>query len=150
MKIIELIDELKEEIEKSPKSVLSNRRAVDPEVFFEILRDMRNAVPEEIKKADAVNREKEQIIEAAMAEAANIIASAEDELRIRISDEKVAVEAETKAKELMQTAEGNAREITVGAKEYADDILQELESYITEYLRLLRKNRLELSSKRRN
>ena len=149
MKIIEYIDELREEIEKSPKSVLSNRRAVDPEVFLEILNDMRAAVPGEVKEAEEVLREKERILEAAKAEAANIIASAEDELKTRVSEDKITAEAETKAKELMQLAEANARQITLGAKEYADDILQELEGYLTEYLRLLRKNRLELSSKRK-
>ena len=150
MRIIELIDELQEEIEKSPKAVLSNRRSVDPEIFYEILRDMREAVPEEVKEAEAINREKESILEAARAEAAVIIASAEDELKTRVSEDRVTAEAEAKAKELLSLAEGNARQITAGAKEYADDILQELEGYLSEYLRLIHKNRSELSTKKKS
>ena len=149
MKIYELMDELKEELETSPKAVFSNKRSVDIDIVGEILTDMRKAIPEDIEHAVEMLREKEAILEAAREEAASIIRSADDELQTRISEENVAQEAEARSRQLMAQAEANAKEITIGAKEYADGILEELENYLADYLKVLRKNRLELSSKKK-
>ena len=122
MKIFELMDELKEELENSPKAVFSNKRSVDIDIVGEILTDMRKAIPEDIGHAVELVREKEAILEAAREEAAAIVKSAEDELQTRISEENVAQAAEACSRQLMAQAEANAKEITIGAKEYADDI----------------------------
>jgi vacuolar-type H+-ATPase subunit H len=149
MKVFELLDELKEELETSPKAVFSNKRSVDLDIINEVLTDLRNALPLEMEEAGQIIREKEAILSAARDEAASIIKSAEDELQQRVSEENVAQEAEARSRQLMATAEANAKEITIGAKEYADDILAELETYFADYLKLIRKNRLELASKKK-
>ena len=149
MKIFELMDELKEELENSPKAVFSNKRSVDIDIVGEILADMRKALPEDIEHAVELVREKDAILGAAREEAAAIIKSADDELQTRISEESVAQEAEACSRQLMAQAEANAKEITIGAKEYADDILAELENYLADYLKVLRKNRMELASKKK-
>jgi vacuolar-type H+-ATPase subunit H len=149
MKVFELMDELIEELETSPKALFSNKRSVDLDIVSEIITDLKNALPPEMEEAVQILREKDEILAAARDEAASIIRSAEDELQARVSEESVAQEAQTRAQQLIAQAEGNAKEITTGAKEYADDILAELENYLADYLKLLRKNRLELSSKRK-
>jgi UDP-N-acetylmuramyl pentapeptide synthase len=149
MKISELLDELKEEIENSPKSVFSNKRSVDVDIIHEIIADINAALPEEMKQAKKIAEEKEQIIAAARDEAAAIISSAEDELQTRISEDEIVREAEIKAGELKELAQSNAKEIIMGAREYADDILKELETYFADYLKMIRKNRMELSTKRK-
>ena len=149
MKIFELLDELTEEIEHSPKAVFSNKRTVDLDIILEIIGDLKAAIPTEVQEAEKIITEKEQVLSDAKEEAASIIASAEDELQTRVSESQVVQEAEAKVDELIKTAETNAREITIGAKEYADDILRELEVYFGDYLKVIRKNRLELSGKRK-
>jgi vacuolar-type H+-ATPase subunit E/Vma4 len=149
MKAIELLDELKEELESSPKAVFSNKRTVDLDIVLEILGDMRKALPVEMEEAGQIVREKEAILAAARDEAASIVKSADDELQTRISDESIAQEAEALSRQIKAQAEANAKEITIGAKEYADDILAELENYLADYLKLIRKNRLELAGKKK-
>lgn len=149
MKIFELLEELKAEIENSPKTVFSGRRTIEADVFLEIVNDLIAAVPEEIKQANAVLEERDQIIEDAKGEASAIIKSADDELQERVSESAVLQEAQAQAADLKKTAENNAKEITIGAKEYADDILQELENYLGDYLKIIRKNRLQLTGKRK-
>lgn len=150
MKVNELLDELREELENSPRSVFSNKRSVDVDIIFEILADIKAALPGEVKEAQKVLEEKEQILAAAREEAAAIVSSAEDELQTRVSETEVVREAEIKANELGELAQSNAKEIVVGAREYADDILQELENYFADYLKMIRKNRVELSGKRKD
>lgn len=150
MKIYELLDELKEEIENSPKAVFSNKRTIDTDICFEIINDILKAIPAEIKKAEELLNEKEQIVKKAEEEAASIVSSAEDELQTRISENSVIREAEIKAKELLKLAENNAREITLGSKEYADEILGEVEAYLEDYIKLIRKNRSELSPRKKS
>jgi vacuolar-type H+-ATPase subunit H len=149
MKVFELMDELIEELETSPKALFSNKRSVDLDIVNEIITDLKNALPSEMEEAAQILREKEAILSAARDEAASIIKSAEDELQARVSEESVAQEAEARSQQLIVQAEANAKQITVGAKEYADDILAELENYLADYLKVLRKNRLELASKKK-
>lgn len=149
MRIYELLDELREELENSPKAVFSNKRTVDLDILLEIMGDLKKEIPDEIAEAQRIIGERDQIIDKAHEEAASIINSADDELQTRISENNVLQEAEIKSKELLKLAEENAREITIGSKEYADDILGELETYLGDYLKVIRKNRLELSSKRK-
>ena len=150
MRIYELLEELREELENSPKAVFSNKRTVDLDILLEILGDMKNSIPDEIIEAQNLLAERDDIIGKANEEAASIISSAEDELQTRVSESSVLQEAELKSKELLNLAEANAKEITVGSKEYADDILGELETYLSDYLKVVRKNRLELSPKRKS
>jgi len=149
MKIFELLDELKAEIENSPKAVFSGKRTIEPEVLLEIVADMTAEIPEAVKQADQLVAERDAIIEEAKNEAKSIVRSAEDELQERVSESEVLQEAQRQAEELKKTAENNAREITIGAKEYADDVLQELEGYLADYLKIIRKNRLQLASRRK-
>ena len=139
MKLLELIDELKEEINESPKSVFSNKKAVDAEILLEILDDLISAVPEEVEEAKKLLAEKHKVLEDAKKEAEKIIKSAEEELARKVSEDEVTKAAEENAKELMLKANANAKEITVGAKEYADDIMKELELYFSDYLKACKK-----------
>ncbi len=150
MKIYELLDELKEEIENSPKAVFSNKRTIDTDICYEIIDDILKAIPGEIKKSEELIKEREQILKDAEEEAASIVSSAEDELKTRVCENSVIQEAEIKAKDLLKLAENNAREITLGSKEYADGILGELETYLADYIKLIRENRAELSVKRKS
>lgn len=150
MKILELLDELIDEIENSPKAVFSSKRSIDYDIVMEIINDLKNALPQELLDAEEILKEKEQILSSAHEEGASIVKSAEDELQTRVSDDTVVQEAEAQSKEIISKAEETAKQITLGAKEYADDILAEVETYFTDYLKVLRKNRQELSSKRKS
>ncbi len=150
MKILELLDELLDEIENSPKAVFSSKRSVDYDIVMEIITDLKNALPQELIDAEEIVKQKEQILSSAREEGTSIVKSAEDELQIRVSDNSVVQEAEAHSKEIIQKAEETAKEIAQGAKEYADDILAEVETYFADYLKVLRKNRQELSGKRKS
>ncbi len=150
MKILELLDELLDEIENSPKAVFSSKRSVDYDIVMEIITDLKNALPQELIDAEEIVKQKEQILSSAREEGTSIVKSAEDELQTRVSDNSVVQEAEAHSKEIIQKAEETAKEIAQGAKEYADDILAEVETYFADYLKVLRKNRQELSGKRKS
>ncbi len=150
MKILELLDELLDEIENSPKAVFSSKRSVDYDIIMEIITDLKNALPQELIDAEEIVKQKEQILSSAREEGTSIVKSAEDELQTRVSDNSVVQEAEAHSKEIIQKAEETAKEIAQGAKEYADDILAEVETYFADYLKVLRKNRQELSGKRKS
>ena len=116
MKIFELLDELTEEIEHSPKAVFSNKRTVDIDIVLEIIGDLKAAVPNEVQEAEKIIAEKDKVLSDAKDEAASIIASADDELQTRVSESQVVQEAEAKVDELMKAAEANVREITIGCQ----------------------------------
>lgn len=150
MKILELLDELTEEIESSPKAMFSSKRSVDYDIMMEIISDLRNALPQELLDAEEISKEKTLILNSAQEEAASIVKSAEDELQTRVSDDSVVQEAEAKARDIVKRAEETATELKLGAKEYADDILAEVETYFSNYIKVLKQNRQELGGKRKS
>ena len=88
MKFYALLDELREELENSPKAVFSGKRSIEVEVFLEIVEDIRKAVPDEIKQAKKIIKDKERIAATAKKEADSIVACAEDELATRVRSEE--------------------------------------------------------------
>ena len=48
---------------------------------------------------------------------------------------------------MMANAQRNAREVRAGAKAYAEDVLIDVETYLSDYLEMVRKNRESLSAK---
>mgnify|MGYP001009483859 CR=1 FL=1 len=112
MKVFELMDELIEELESSPKTLFSNKRSVDLGVVSEIIADLKNALPAELEEATQILRERDEILAAAREEAASIIKSAEDELNSRVCEESVMQEAEARAKQLLALSQTTGIGIT--------------------------------------
>lgn len=72
---------------------------------------------------------------------------AEREFESRVADHAVLTEAKRRAELLQQHAEHNANVVYYGAKQYADEILQDVQRYLTQYGAMIDQNRAELGVK---
>ena len=77
MNIFELMDLLEDELENSPNIPLSSKKRVDVERFYSILDEMREELPEEIRKSELLLREKQFILDDARVQADATVREAE-------------------------------------------------------------------------
>ena len=145
--IFALIDELQEELEMSPNAMLSKKKVVDPDLFMEILSDMRAALPQEIEKGKRILHDREQMVESAKEQAQEIIDAAKEQADDLVNINQVTELAYEKAGKIIETAKVQADEIRKSANTYAEEVLSEMEQYFTEYVELIRENKNRIYNK---
>jgi vacuolar-type H+-ATPase subunit H len=144
MNVLALLEYLDEEISSASNVPLSNKCGVDREKCLDIINDIREGLPSEILEAEAINKEKEQILYDAEKEAEQIIEDANEKVNQLVDQNQITQMAYEKAEEIIQSAENSAREIRLSANEYVEDILADLESYIQRNLDIVRQNRTQM------
>jgi vacuolar-type H+-ATPase subunit H len=143
--ILSLLDMLQAEIENAPAVAFSkNTRKIDVEKIEDILRQIRANLPEDIKTAEIVNKERKRILMDAEREASRLIDNAAMKSRMLVSEHEIIKEAAASAHKLLADAQENAREVRLAANDYADELFSELEEYMASHMDLIRENRMVL------
>ena len=99
-----------------------------------IIDQMRISIPEEIREARRVLREREQIPQSAQMEADQIVAKAREQAEAMIRDEEIVRQAQARAGEIVQESEEMDRETRTEIDMYALDMLQDLERRLATHL----------------
>lgn len=146
MNILSLLDVLEDELENGRVVPFTHRALISKEKCLDIIRDIRLNLPEEIKQAEWIKKERQRILLEAQKEAETIVKEAELQIKVLVDQHEITQRAYQHSREIIENAQNNAKEIRVGAKEYADGLLEEIERYIEEQLDLVKGNRHELNS----
>ncbi len=144
MDVLELIDELEDIVEDSSSVPFSCKVMVDKEEILEIIKEIRIQLPDELKQASWVKEERQRILAEAQKEADTIVGEAQSHLEELIEKDEVTKKAKERAEEILSKAQTNAKEIRLGAVEYADSILTETQLNLKDLIDILDKNRQEL------
>ncbi len=157
LRIFTVLSQIEQVLESAPRQKFSsgNRRIVDVDELYDLLGDLKVTIPEDIRRANSVlieadtlldhaNQEAVDIVEQAQREAAKIRLLAEEEFEARVAEDKVSQEVQRRAELLQQHAERNATIVYNGAKQYADEILMDVQRYLMEYHHMVAQNRAEL------
>ncbi len=144
MNVIDLIDELEEIIESGSPVPFSNKIMLDKEDIFEIIREIRLRLPDEIKQANWIKEEKQRILAEAQKEADTIVDEAATHLEELIEKDEITRNAKERAEEILTTTQNNAKDIRLGAMEYADNILMNTQENLKVLIETLDENRQEL------
>lgn len=127
MDILHLIDRLEEIIKESRKVPFGDLRLVDETRVWPLLDQMRISVPDEMRRAERIIREKKRQKAQATEEAERIIELARQEAAELAANHSVARTAEEEASVIRERAREEASNIVAGADEYAFDVLCNLE-----------------------
>jgi vacuolar-type H+-ATPase subunit H len=106
---------------------LTSNVIIDRERVYDLLDQLRTAVPEEIRQAKRINEETERIVERAQEEAERILARAQEQAAFLIEERELTRAAEQRSHEIIAGGEREADEIRRGADEYAQSVLVHLE-----------------------
>src|SRR5947208_3414446 len=123
MDVLVLIDKLDDLVHNAKPVPLTDQVRVDKEEIYDILDQMRATIPEEIKQARWIVKERQEMLAEAKREAERILKEAREEQMRLISEEEVVKQAEREAEQIIEEARTREREIRLGAEDYADEIL---------------------------
>src|SRR6266516_4150317 len=127
MDVLVLIDKLDDLVHNAKPVPLTDQVRVDKEEIYDILDQMRATIPEEIKQARWIVKERQEMLAEAKKEAERIIKDARERQEQLVGEEEVTKQAERAAEDIVEDARAREREIRLGAEDYADEILNTLE-----------------------
>ena len=130
IEIFTLLETLEDIIERSKSVPFSSKAIVDKEEILEIVKEIRLKLPDELKQAKWVKEERGRIIQEAQKEADDIVKEAENRIIPMIDEHEITRKAYEQKAEIIETANEMSREISKGTKDYADNILANLEAAI--------------------
>jgi len=133
-----LLDRLEALLVESRPFLFTSSVIVDRDRCFDLINQMRISIPEEVKKAQRVHRERDRIIAQANEEAERIIALSHEQAAERVSEHEIILQAEERAQVIIERAQREADEVKYGADDYARAVLQHLEEQLIEQLTTVR------------
>ncbi len=141
----ELIEEIEELLDNArPVPMSGGRCMINIEEMRAITEDMRSALPQEIRKAQSIVKNRSEILNDARKEAEAIIRKAEERARQMVNQEDIVRQATMLAAEKEAKARANSREIRKGARDFAEACLRRTEDYMSQRLGELRRARQNL------
>ena len=105
MDIINVIDRLETLVETSKSVPVSGNILVDRKKIMELVDQLRLTIPEEVRAAEDVLSQKDQILNTAATDARRTKSMAEDELRDRLNSNELVIQAEARAAQTVRDAE---------------------------------------------
>lgn len=142
-RIEQIIEEIEDYIDTCKGTLLSSgeKIIVNRERIEELLRELRMKTPEEIKRYQRVLANKDAIIEDAQQKAQAIIAQANIQNQELINEHEIMQQAYEQANQVIDTATGQAQEILdnatrdaneirLGAIQYTDELLANLQEMV--------------------
>lgn len=111
---------------------------VDEDQVFSIIDQLRVAIPEEVKRANRVEAERERILAQAHEEAERIRQLAKQEAEELVRRDRVAASAEQRAENILERARHEAEALRHDADVYVVDVLAKLEEDLLRSLSVVR------------
>jgi cell division septum initiation protein DivIVA len=134
-----LIDRLETLVRAARRMPMMSKIMMDEQELVDLVDQMRTVLPEEIRYAKHVLREKEQILADAQAQADDILRTAREQADLMIQREGLLKEARTQADKMIQDAQAEAERVSVGADNYTRQVLTELEETLVRQTASVRK-----------
>lgn len=144
MDVLKLIDEIEDILENSSSMPFSSKVMVDVDELYEILKEIRLKLPDEIKQATWIKDERQKILAEAQKDADTLLSEAELRLEELIERDEITKKAKQMSEEIIAKAQTNAKEIRLGTLEYSDNLLLETQENLKDLIDHLNVNRQEL------
>ena len=138
--IEDLIDEMYDVLDKGWKMPLSAGKVfVDGDEVRQILDEIKEEIPAEVRQAKAIVADRTQIINEANREAETIVRVAEEKAKAMVNQDEIVRQAQQKFKEMRKAS-----------SDYVDDLMRRADESLSEQLAELRKTRQSIKASQRN
>ena len=144
MDVLVLIDKLDALVRNAKQVPLRSEVRMAKEELSDLVDEMRATIPEEIKEARWVVKEREEILAAAEREAERILGEAHERQTELVVEHHLTAQAELATEDIIDDARAEEREIRLGAEDYADEILSTLEFNLSKFIAAIRRGRERL------
>ena len=142
--VLDMIEQLMVDIENARQVPLSNSVMISQEEVLDYLARIQKELPEELRAARWMVREREAYIARTNETAKGAIAEAKKKSEELVSESYIVQEAVEEANTLVRNAESESRRIRLESEDFAERHLAEAEQVLGELLRYVREARAEL------
>jgi len=156
IEILQLLKQLEELVENARYiALLKLTFGLDHDEFFVLVNRIRASLPEDVKRASNVTRERDRILETAREESNHIIEQSRveaerilEEARLQaqrlVDQSEIVLMAKEQARQIVASAQEDARQIRRGADEYARDVLNNLEAVLAKAIGTIQRGKEKL------
>ncbi len=144
--IEELIDMLDELMSSATRIPLSSKSAIDIDKMSEIVGEMRLVLPMEIKQAQQVVIDKNNILAEARAEGEQIVQKAERRRAEILNESDIVKEAHRRANDFINKSQNECADMRISTIGYVDNMLKRVEELMVTDINDLRKLRSAIGS----
>ena len=147
MDVLVLIDKLDDLIHNAKTVPLTDTVRIEREEIYDILDQMRASIPEEIKQARWIVKERQDMLAEAKREAERLLQEAREKAEEIASQEEVVRLAHEQAQSILDEAEARAGHMRRGSEDYADEIFATLETNLDKFHSAVRRSRDRLHTR---
>jgi cell division septum initiation protein DivIVA len=147
MDILALIDRIEELVDTGRNVPFTGGKIVDPEKIYELIDEIRAQFPDELKQARWIVKERQEMLEEAEKEANRVLEDAKSRAEAIAAEQEIVKLAEQQAADILDNARAREREIRLGAEDYADEMLANLEVNLGKLLTAVQRGRDRLQGK---
>lgn len=148
MDILHLIDRLEALLNEGTHPPFIKKVLIDEQRAWEIIDQMRIAIPDEVKKAKRTIQERDRIMAQANEEAARVVELAKEDAAQLTVDHEIAKSAQSRANQIIERAQREAEQLRADADDYSLQVLTNLEEELAKQLTVARNGLLKLQSER--
>lgn len=142
--VFNLLNQLENEILGARNAVFSKKSMIDAQKCLELLTEIKNGLPSQLKKAQDILDNSVEIVRQSNQKATEIIADAQAKADELVSQSEVLRRAESDAKIIRSEAVQFSNRMRNDSRMYVDDMLSEMERFLTDTIACVRNNREEL------
>jgi hypothetical protein len=144
MDLIEQIEELQVLVEEAKAVPLSSSAVVNREELLELLAQLKEAVPDEIRQARWMSRDRDELLARARKEAERVIQEAAEQRDRLLSRTEIVHAAQRDAERIIDDAKERGAQIRAEAEDYVDQKLAAFEILLNKTLSTVARGREQL------
>ncbi len=145
MKVDDLILQLQDVINEAKAVPFSSGKVmVNSNEIYDILDQIQDAMPAEVRQAKNIVADRKQILSEANRESESIIRAAEERKKAMLNQNEIVRDAKAQAKEILDDAKEKSAEIKKAANIYVDSIMKRTEESIAKQLEEIKKTRANI------
>lgn len=138
MDILHLIDRLEELFNESRPIPFTHNVIVDEDRMLDLIDQMRVAIPEEVKKAQQIQTQRDRILAQAQEEANRTLSLAREKSENLVERDSIVQSSQARAEQIVAQIEMDAEMTRREADQYVFDTLRTLEMELERYLTQVR------------
>ena len=147
MDVLVLIDRLDDLLHNAKTVPLTDQVRIDREEIYDILDQMRATIPEEVKQARWIVKERQEMLGEAKREVDRLLAEAREQAVREASQTEIVTIAERQAQDIVGEARRTAWETKLEMDDWADGILATLDTNLDRFLSAVRRGRQGLQER---
>jgi vacuolar-type H+-ATPase subunit H len=142
-----LIDRLETMVTGAKRVPISGKLMLDEQELADLIDQMRTVLPEEVRAARKVLRERDSIISEAQQQADDLLKNAHEQAEMLLDQQGLMAEAEARANQYLEEVERDAQDRINGADDYARQVLTQLRDQLSRHLNTIEKGLNALDSR---